>query len=155
MRCCCFVGCCFQDLLKIVHSNPVSFLSDFFSMYFVCIHVVHPYSNIDTATTWKKHIFFSSSWSDLHIVYNLSIAFHSSAKRILTSLSVDEMLLLRYVNFRVLSLRLEMAPFCLKHIYVNSHSHRRQCLLLLFALRLCTRVSVWADVFAWSVMSSV
>ena len=36
---CCFVGCCLQDL----------FNSRLFS-----VHVVHPYSSIDTITAWKK-----------------------------------------------------------------------------------------------------
>ena len=50
---------------------------------------------------------------------NLSIAVHTFASHILTSLSVDETLLPKYLNlstnFRGPPLRLEMAPFRLKH----------------------------------------
>ena len=53
---CCFIGCCFQDLFKIVGSILVSFLSAFFSMHFLIIHVVHPHSSIDTVTAWRNPI---------------------------------------------------------------------------------------------------
>ena len=52
---------------------------------------------------------------------NRSMAFHDFARGILTSISVDEVLLSRYVNlpinFRGRPLRVEMAPSRLKHMY--------------------------------------
>ena len=51
---CCFMGCCFQDLFNIARSILVQFSSGYFSICFVSIHVVHPYSSIDTTTAWKK-----------------------------------------------------------------------------------------------------
>ena len=51
---CCFVGRCFQDFLNIAYSILVLLLSSFFSIILVSVHVVHPYSSIDTTATWKK-----------------------------------------------------------------------------------------------------
>ena len=61
---CCFVGCCFQDLFKTAHNILVYFPSSIFSMNFVSIHVVHPYSRIYTAiaTSWKNLILLN--WID-------------------------------------------------------------------------------------------
>ena len=50
---CCFVGCCFQNLIKTVHRMLVYFSSSFFSMIFVSIHVVHLYSSTNTSH-WHK-----------------------------------------------------------------------------------------------------
>ena len=59
---------------------------------------------------------------DFHMIDNLSVAFQAFARHMLTSLSVDEMLPPTYVNsstnFRGLSLRVEVAPFC----YENSRN---------------------------------
>ena len=56
------------------------------------------------------------------MIDDLSIAVHTFVKHMFMSLSVDEMLLLRYVNlsmnFKGLPLKDEMVPFCLK--YINS-----------------------------------
>ena len=51
---CCWVECCFQDLFNIACCILVHFPSSFFSIHLVSIHVVHPYSNIDTTAAWKK-----------------------------------------------------------------------------------------------------
>ena len=54
------------------------------------------------------------------MIDNLSIAFQAFTRCNLTALSVDEMLLLSYINrsssFRGMPLWEEIAPFCLKHI---------------------------------------
>ena len=113
----CFVGCCFQDLFKTTRSILIYFPSSFFSIRSVNVQVLHPYSSTDTATVWKKSSFIllERSYFD-----NLSIAVHTFTRYMLTPLSVDKILLLRYVNwstnFRGLSLKLEMAPSCLKHV---------------------------------------
>ena len=117
----CFVECCFQDLFNITCSILVQSPSSFFSMHFVSIHVVHPYSSIDTTAAWKKYYFILSDRSNFHIINKLLIAVHAFARRILTSLSVDEILLSRYVNlstnFRGLLFRAKMAPSHLKYMY--------------------------------------
>ena len=94
---CSFVRRCFQDLFKMVCHILVLFPSS--SMCFVSIYVVHPYSCTDTATACKKSHFILSDKSNFHTIANLLIAVHAFVRHILTSLSVDETLLLRYVNF--------------------------------------------------------
>ena len=56
--CCCFVGCCFQDLFNIACRILVQFLSSFFSMHLVSVHVVHPCSRTDMTAAWKKSAFY-------------------------------------------------------------------------------------------------
>ena len=89
----------------------------FFYKCSVKVHVVQPYNSIDIATTWKDSRFILSQL-DFQAVDNLSIAVHAFPMCILASLSVDEILLLRYVkwftNFRG-SFNVEMVPSCLKH----------------------------------------
>ena len=119
---------------------------------------MHPYRSMDTATAWKKSCFILLDRSDFHKIDSLSIAFHAFARCISTSLSVDDILLPRYVNwftdFRGLPLRLEIAPFCLKYMKsVCFHPHRDQCFLL-FAQDYCSRDSVWAGVFVRSTQTS-
>ena len=53
----CFVGCCFRDLFNIARCILVQFSVSFFSMHFISVHVVHPYSSIDTSAAWKKFRF--------------------------------------------------------------------------------------------------
>ena len=92
----CFVGCCSLDLLTTVLRTFVLFPFSFFSMCFVSVHVVYPYSGMDIGSAWKKSIFISSDRSDFH---NLWITFYAFAWCMLTSLLIDERLLLRYVNW--------------------------------------------------------
>ena len=94
----CFVGGCFQDLFNIAHSILVSFPSSFFSMCLVSAHAVHPYSNMDTTTAWKKMRFILSDRSNFHMTDSLSIAVHAFVSRVLMSFSLDDTLLSRYVN---------------------------------------------------------
>ena len=67
-------------------------------MHFVSVHVMHPNSSVDTATVWKKYRFILSNRSDFHMINNQLILFNVFAKHILTSLSLDEMLLPKYVS---------------------------------------------------------
>ena len=80
-----------------------------------------PYSSIDTTAAWKKSLFILLVRSDFNMINSLLIAAHAFTRCILTSLSIDEMLLPRYMNlstdFRELPFRVEMAPSCLKHMY--------------------------------------
>ena len=111
----CIVGCCFQDSFRIAFSILVQFLSSFFFTCFVSIHVVHPYSRIDTTAAWKKLFYVSSDRSHFHMIDNLSIAVHAFANCILMSFSVDKTLFSWYVNlstdFREPLFSVEMPPF--------------------------------------------
>ena len=123
-----------SGFFKTAHSILRQFPSGFFSVHFASILVVHPYNSLDSATACKKNSFsILLDRSDFHLIDNLSIAFSIFHRRMLTSLSVDEMLLPRYVklstNFRVLPLREERVPFRLKHMY-SLHSCRSQYFLL-------------------------
>ena len=51
---CCFVACCFQDLFNIACSILVWFLSSFFSMHFVCIHI----KELIQSLLGRNHILF-------------------------------------------------------------------------------------------------
>ena len=76
--------------------------------------MVQPYSSTDMTTTWKNCRFSLSVRSDFHITDNLFVAAHAFPIRVLTSLSVDEILLPSYVNcstgFRGLLSSFEMPP---------------------------------------------
>ena len=50
------------------------------------------------------------------MIANLSLVVHAFIRGMSTSLSVDKMLLPGYVNFRGLSLEVEIDLLCLKHI---------------------------------------
>ena len=54
----CFVRYCLQGLF-----SPWSF----FSIRLLSIHVVHPYSSIDTTAAWKKLCYILSVTSDFHM----------------------------------------------------------------------------------------
>ena len=88
------------------------------SIHFISVHVAHPYSRIDTTAAWKKLYFILLDRLDFQVITNLLIAVHAFARQILTSLSVDEALLPRYVNlstnFRELPFRVEMSFFFFK-----------------------------------------
>ena len=90
----------------------------FSSCFFVSNHVVLPYSSMFTVRAWKKSRFIISDRSDFYMIDNLPITILAFVRRMLTSLSVDEILLARYANWwtnsRSLPLRVGMVP-CLKH----------------------------------------
>ena len=75
---CCFVGCYLQYVFNIARSIFVLLPSSFFSICLVNVHVVHPYSSIDTITSWKKLRFILSVMSDFHMTewLNKWIAVH-------------------------------------------------------------------------------
>ena len=59
----CLMGCCCQDLFNIALNILVLLPSSFFSSRLVSVHVVHPYSSIDTTATLKKLCFILSLYS--------------------------------------------------------------------------------------------
>ena len=88
---CYFVGCCIQDLFIIPHSILVQFLSNFFSIHLVSVHVLHPYISMDTTADEKNCILFYQ----IDLTNSLLIADHGFTHHILISFSVDETLLPR------------------------------------------------------------
>ena len=90
---CCSVRSCLRGWFNIARSILVQLPLSFFSIRLVSVHVVHPYSNIDTTAAWKKLRFISSVRSDFHMTNSLSIAVHAFASHVLMSVSVDETLL--------------------------------------------------------------
>ena len=89
---------------------------------------------------------------------NLFVADHAFPIRVLTSLSVDEILLPRYVNcstgLRGLPLSVDMSPFLLKHMNsVLSEFTYRPIFFAAFS-RLCIRDSACGSVSARSARSS-
>ena len=148
---CCFVGCCFQDLFYIACSIFMQFPSGFFFICFDSVHVVHSYSSIDITAVLKKFCFILLASSDLHMIKSLLIAVHVFARHILISLSVDEMLLPRYVNlttdFREPPFREEMAPSGLKLMYSVWSTFTWRTMPTATCSRLCSRDSAWVGVF--------
>ena len=115
---CSFMGCCSQDLFHIARSILLQFPFSFFSIRFDSVHMVHPCSIIVTTAALKKSLLILSNRSDFYMIDKLSIAVHAFVKHNVTSISVDETLLPRYVNFstyfRRQPLRVEKASFRLK-----------------------------------------
>ena len=58
----------------------VQFPSNFFSIHFVSIHVVHLYSNIHTTAAWKKFCFDLSDRAEFHMIDGLLIAIYAFAR---------------------------------------------------------------------------
>ena len=123
---CCFMKSYFQDLLNTACNILLRLPSTLFHICFISIHVVHPYSRIDTTAIWKKSGFVLSDWLD-----NQSIAVLTFARHILMSFSVDETLLLRYLNlFKILEnfclewrcLLIKTFVFCFVCIYVETNA---------------------------------
>ena len=68
---CCFVECCFQDMAR---SILVQLPYCFFSIFLVSVHIVHPYSSIDTTAAWKTLLIFIQ----LHSFYKYTSNIHKS-----------------------------------------------------------------------------
>ena len=107
----CSVECCFQDFFKTVHNICSSHQT------FIKVQVVQPYSSTDKAQLRRIPILFLS---DFYMVVNRLIAIHALPICKLISLSVDEILLPRYVNwsanFRGLPFNKKIASTWLKHM---------------------------------------
>ena len=86
-----------------LHSILV-FQSSFFSKRFIKFQARQPYYSTDTAYTWKNSYFISSAKLDFLIISALAINDYGFPMCTLTLISVDEILLPKYVewstNFR-------------------------------------------------------
>ena len=96
---CCFVEYCFQDFWKqfapSLYSSHLDFSPSALFKSWWCSHTL--------VLTWlqldRNSRFILSERSDFQMIINLSIVVHAFPVRMLTSLSVDEILLLRYMNW--------------------------------------------------------
>ena len=120
---CCFVECCYskQHAVCLYSSHPAFSPSVTFKSK-CCNHTV-------VLMQLGRILTFFYQRPVFHTVINLSVAVHALPMQMLTSLSVDEILLLRYINwfinFRGLPFNSEMIPSWLKQ-----NSFQDQCLLL-------------------------
>ena len=140
--------------IEFLYSSCLSFSL----MRFVSVSMVHPWGSIDITTAWKKSRFILSNRSDFHMIDGILIAVHFFVRYILTSLSVDETLLPRYVNlstnFRGPPFRVEMAFSQLKHICSVLFAFMWRLMPLTPCSRLCSEDSAWVSVFARNAMAS-
>ena len=155
---CCFLGYCLQDLFNIARSILVKLPSSLLSIRLVNVHLMHPYSSIDTTAALKKLHFILSVRSDFHMADSLSIAVLAFASRVLMSFSVDEMLLRRLVklttSFREVPFSVEMLPRWLKDLFSVLTALTWRPTPAAPHSRLSSRVSALAGEFGRTAMSS-
>ena len=97
------------------------------------------------ATPWKNYSFILSDRSDFHVVDNLSIVFHALPMHLLTSLSVVEILLPRYMNW---SSNFQGLPFRTSPFWFNHMNSR--CLLQAMQQRY-----TYLNIFSWNVFKDI
>ena len=155
---CCFVGCCFQELFNEARSILVKFSSCFFSIRFFSVHVVHPFSSMDTTAARKKLRFILLDRSDFYIIDNLTLAVHVFTKHLLISLSVDEALLPRYgnmsTNLREPPFWIEISSSVLTYVYFVLFAFTLRSVPSATCTKLCMKDSAWVGVFARNPISS-
>ena len=128
----CFLGYGFQDLFNMARSILVQLPLSFFSMRSVSVHVLHPYSKMDTTAAWKKMHFILSDWSDFHMTDNLSIPVYVFPRGWWTCPLVSE-------NHHF--------------VWIKAHVLRFVCIHVEAYATWCTRSSAWAGVFTRSATS--
>ena len=88
----------FHDLFKAVRSILVYAPSIFFSRYVVKVQETEPYKRTVSTAAGKKFLFRLSGRFDFHILSSSSRASHAFPSLMLTSCSVEAMLLPRYLK---------------------------------------------------------
>ena len=155
---CCFVGyasrICSKQHAAFLCSSHLAFSLCILLTFMWFIHTLVPTQPQLT----QKSRFILSGKSDFHMIDNLLIAFHAFARNMFTLLSVDEILLPRYVNlstnFRGLPLRKEMAPSRLKQLNSVLFVFMWRPMVPAACCRLCNRDSARPSVFTRSARSS-
>ena len=116
------------------------------------------YRSWNTATVGERSRFLQSYRLDFHMIDAQSIALPAFAKRMLTLVSVNKVLQLKYVNrstnLRDLPLKVEMVNSCLKYMDTVLLAFTLEQILSSACSWLCSGDSVWAVVFAGSAASS-
>ena len=115
-----FVRCCFQLFFKLALSILVCNLSSILAIHFLSVILMHPCSSIYSVTVYENSPLISLDWSCFQMIDNLTIETYTIGRRLFISLSIDEMLLLLYVNcltnFKVCYLKWRLLHFCLRHM---------------------------------------
>ena len=150
---CCFVGCCHLDMFNAAYSILVWLMPSFFSIHLVSVHVVHPYSSIDTTAAWKKLCFILLVRSGFHMADSLLIAVHAFASCVLMSFLVNKVGDLVHL-FQKTPFSVEMLLLWLKHMYSVLSALIWRPMPPATHSRLWSRYLAWAGEFAWRVMSS-
>ena len=131
----CFVRRCFRICSRLrttfLYSSCLAFTLCVLLVSIWCIHI-EVWTQLQ-----KKSRFILPEGLDFHIINNLSILVYAYTRTVLTSLSVDKILLPRYVKkstkFTGLLHRMEMAVFCLELIYcfisIHVEANAFHCLL--------------------------
>ena len=95
-------GCCFMDVaLRSCSRQHIAFLNSSylaFSLRFFDVPGVNQYSSTDSHSLEKILSFILTERSNFHMIDNLLIAVYDFATCMSTPISVDEILLSRYVN---------------------------------------------------------
>ena len=78
---CYFMGCRLQVLFDMTRCILVLFPASFFFIHLVSVHVVHPYTRINTIAAGKKLRFILSDMFDFHMIDNLLILFTNPSAR--------------------------------------------------------------------------
>ena len=114
------MGCSFQVFFK--RAKP-SWVVPFYLywIHFLSIHIVNLYNIMISPTSYKKSGFIITDWWILHLISNLSIAFHAFPLAYVENFfSLNEILLPRYMNysnsFKGLPLVLKMYRSYLNHM---------------------------------------
>ena len=89
--------CSKHHLTAFLYSSHV----DFSQFFLLESRRCNSYSSTNTVTAWKESCFILSDRSDSHLIDNHSIAVHAFFIRMLTSNSVDEILLQRYMDWSI------------------------------------------------------
>ena len=104
----------------------------------------YPWGKIDTTTAWKKLCFVLLDRLDFDMIDYLLIAIHAFTSRIFMSFSVDEMLLLRYMNlsidFREPPFRVEISFLIKTHVLCFVSIDMEANTLHVACYRLCSSV---------------
>ena len=115
---------------------------------------MQPYNSTDIDTAWKTYHNILSGISDFHRVINLLIAVRALSMHLLMLLSVDEILLPRYVNwctnFRGLPFQEEIALSWLKHMNSVLSEFTWRPMSLAGCSSVCSRDLAGTGVFARS-----
>ena len=119
--CGCTAALLWHAISRIIFEQQVAFSGRSYLDFSICFLLLSKWCiRTNTVIAWKKPHFILSERSGYHMINNLQVAVNAFPMPELTLLSVDKILQPRYVNwctnFRALSLKVEIAPSCLKHM---------------------------------------
>ena len=150
-------SCCFVGLPGLIQKQHEILLYSFHIAFSPSIFLNSKRCN-HTRVLTRLQFFIFAERSEFHVVVNLSIAIHTLPMCIMTSLSVNEILLPRYMswssNLWGSSFNEEMASSCLKPNNSVLSEFTKRPMPLAVCSRLCRGDPASAGVFARSARSS-